>query len=358
MSNRNGHTLTIAALPVQRRARKVGLTYVNNFEAGINRRRQGKSFVYVSSRGKPIKAARMLHRIESLVIPPAWEEVWICSQANGHIQAIGRDDFGRRQYLYHPKWQSISTATKYDRMHLLVELLPRIRRKVRHDLEGNSLSKERVLAAIVRLLDKAHLRVGNERYAAERGSRGATTLTNDHVEVDRFTISLDFPGKSGQQHEIEFSDAKTAKVIRQCEQIDGQYLFCYRDAAGEYRDIHSTDVNTYLREISGEAITAKDFRTWWGSVIVLASLADISADLSLPQRKKALTAAVAVTAQELGNTKAVCRGSYIHPGILAAAESGELPALLAKVSRSRKKHAEMTVDEVRFATLIPHLDFS
>jgi DNA topoisomerase I len=349
---------TPAAKRGKRRARKVGLVYVNQFDHGITRRACGNGFVYLSPRGKIIKSMRTRQRIEALAIPPAWQGIWICPQTNGHIQARGRDEAGRSQYIYHDKWQTISAATKFDRMHLMAELLPRIRRKVRSDLKGKKLTRQRVLAAVVRLLDRAHLRVGNDRYAQQNGSRGATTLTTDHVDVERFTISLDFPGKSGQQHEIEFTDEKTAKVIRQCEEIDNQFLFCYRDVDGEARRIDSTDVNDYLRTITGEPLSSKDFRTWWGSVLALGELSSADEDLTPAKRKKAARAAVAAAADALGNTKAICRKSYIHPGLLAAAESGELPALLKKAKRTEKPSSELTVHEALFANLLPHLDFS
>jgi DNA topoisomerase-1 len=262
------------------------------------------------------------------------------------------------QYIYHERWQAASTATKDDRMHLMARLLPRIRRRVDRDLSGRRLTKRRVVAAVVRLLDKAHVRVGNDRYAQQNGSRGATTLAPDHVDVQRFSVFLDFPGKSGQHHEVEFTDRKTAKVIRQCEEIDEQFLFCYRDGDGEFCRIRSTDVNDYLRAAAGEPISSKDFRTWWGSVVALQELADLEPDLSAPQRKRAVNAAVSTTARALGNTKAVCKKSYIHPGILAAAESGELPVLLSKAAKSGAAPAGLSVHEARFASLLPHLDFN
>jgi DNA topoisomerase I len=351
-------TTTTAAQRGKRRARKVGLLYVNPFERGIERRRHGKGFTYVSPSGKTVKSASTRKRIESLVIPPAWEDVWICPKSRGHIQAVGRDAAGRKQYIYHPRWVTVSSATKYDRMHLMAKLLPRIRRRVRKDLKGRKLTRQRVLAAVVRLLDKAHIRIGNERYAEERGSRGATTLTAEHVEVERFTISLDFPGKSGRHQEIEISDPTVAKVIRQCEEINGQYLFCYGGDDGETCRIDSTDVNDYLGEIAGESITAKDFRTWWGSVIALSELADLDDSLSKTQRKRAIVAAVGIAADALGNTKTLCRKSYIHPGLLAAAETGELAKLVAKARQSNHSHHELTNDQALLAKILPRLEFS
>jgi len=342
----------------RRRARKAGLIYINSFTQGFTRRRRGGGFTYHSHTGRRLTGVRTIQRIEALVIPPAWEEVWICARSNGHIQAIGRDAAGRKQYLYHPHWEAISSLTKFDRLHLFSERLPRIRRHVREDLKGRKLTKRRVLAGVVRLLDKAHIRVGGERYALQNGSHGATTLTPEHVDVDGPRISLEFPGKSGQLQEIEFHDPKTAKVIRQCEEISGQYLFCYYNDAGEICHVYSTSVNEYLREISGEAITAKDFRTWWGSVLALSALSEMEEDLSPTARKKLVRDAVCQASNGLGNTKSVCRKSYIHPGLLSAGETGELVQLIARARQTARARSELRVDEVLLAELLPLLDFS
>jgi DNA topoisomerase-1 len=299
-----------------------------------------------------------LDRIRSLAIPPAWRDVWICRDGKGHIQAIGTDEAGRRQYIYHERWHAISSATKFDRMHLFAQLLPRIRRRLRKDLTQRKLTKSRVLAAVVRVLDKGHLRVGTRRNAEHRGVHGATTLTESHVQVDQFRVQLDFPGKGRKHRETEFYDGKTAKVIRGCQELEGQYLFCYVDEATDsVRPIHSTDVNEYLRQISDESLTAKDFRTWWGSTIALAELADEPLPASQRDRKRAVVAAIDRAAQELGNTRAVCRDSYIHPGLLAAAESGELRALIEKARRRGKDLSELTRHESLLANLLRYLDF-
>ena len=328
-----------------------GLRYINCFEQGIIRRRCGRGFKYVASSGEPIKSADLRSRIEQLVIPPAWTDVWICPEEDGHIQAVGRDELGRKQYIYHPKWHELSTATKFERMLLMPDALPRIRSKVREDLSGTKLSRERVVAAIVRVLDKAHIRVGNEQYVKERDTRGATTLTSDHVQVDHFRVVLDFPGKSGKRSEVEFTDRKVAKVIRQCEEIEGHYLFSYLGEQGELCPATSSDVNTYLREATGQAITAKDFRTWWGSVTALDALADLDdRELSLTARKRAIVAAVRRTSELLGNTLAVCRKSYIHPEILSDFEQGLLTTELKRCQRSAARpRAEMQPAECRFA---------
>jgi DNA topoisomerase-1 len=342
----------------KRRARKVGLTYVNEFDDGIKRRRCGRGFTYLTPGGRTLRSGRTRRRIDSLVIPPAWEDVWICPRANGHIQATGRDEAGRKQYIYHKKWQAISQATKFHRMHLVACRLPRIRRRVRRDLRPRRLTRSRVLAAVVRLLDRAHLRVGSERYVEERGTRGVTTLTSDHVDVDRFRIYLDFPGKSGRRRKVEFSDRKVAAVVRECEEIDGKFLFCYEDADGDESRIDSTDVNNYLREVSGTGLTAKDLRTWWGSVLALDALVDgdgIEED-ARPWRDRKIVAAVKATAEALGNTPAVCRRSYIHPTILAAAASGELAQLLREHPIKDEPPRELTIAEGRFAALLSALE--
>jgi len=338
-----------------RKAARVGLYYVNDFDSGYTRRTCGKGFTYLTPTGKTLKSKRVRARIEALVIPPAWTDVWICSKTNGHVQARGTDDADRAQYIYHEKWQAISTATKFDRMQLFAEVLPRIRRRLRGDLKGTELARERVLAAVVRLIDKAQLRIGSKRYAEERGTRGATTLTPDHVEVDTFEISLDFPAKSGKRRVINFRDKKTAKVVRQCEELDGQFLFGYVDEDGVEQTVDSSSVNAYLREIADESVTAKDFRTWWGSVTALDELADMSDDLSVKERKKQIKQAVTVTSEVLGNTQAVCRKSYIHPAIIAAAESNELPEIVKKCGGGEPL-AELTIAETLFARMLPRLN--
>lgn len=342
----------------KRRAAKAGLYYVNDFDEGIARRRCGRGFTYLSPAGKTVKSKRTRKRIQSLVIPPAWQDVWICPKSNGHVQAKGVDDAGRMQYLYHEQWKAVSEASKFDRMHRFADLLPRIRRRVRKDLSREELSKERVIAAVVRLLDKAQLRVGNRRYSEARGSRGATTLTEEHVEVDGFQISLDFPGKSGQTRAIDFSDRKTAKVIRQCQDLDGQFLFCFHNDQQDRQNVTSSMVNDYLKNVAKDTVTAKDFRTWWGSVTALAKLADLETCKNQKQRNRLIRSAIKATARELGNTVAVCKSSYIHPVILAAAQTGELVTLLEKTSGHRDGENELTNDEIRFKAILPSLEFN
>lgn len=349
--------LSDQALRGHRRAAKANLVYVNSFDKGYTRRRHGRGYTYLSTRGKTITSSRTRKRIEALAIPPAWEQVWICPRANGHIQAMGRDQAGRRQYIYHERWQAVSAAAKYDRLGLMARLLPRIRRRVRKDLNGTRLSKRRVVAAAVRLVDKAAMRVGNAVYTENHGTRGVTTLGPEHVDIDGLHVSLEFTGKSGRRREVGLRDPKLAKIIDRCEEIAGQFLFCYRTDEGDYAPIDSGDVNAYLERVTREPVTAKDFRTWAGSVNALAYLADTPSPATTAARKRRVTRAVDVTAKALGNTRSVCRRSYIHPALLAAAETGELDELLAKAESLRAEipAAELTVDEVRFAALLPLL---
>lgn len=340
----------------ERRAAKAKLLYLDSLDDGIRRIRCGRGFTYKTSAGNRLTTKRDRQRIESLAIPPAWEDVVIAKQTHGHIQAIGVDPAGRKQYIYHERWQAISQMTKFDRMHLFGKLLPRIRRRVRKDLKSKKLSKLRVVAAVVRLLDKGHLRIGNRSYTETNGSHGATTLFPEHVDLDKGLVSLDFPGKSGQQQSVTLNDPLVAKVISACQDLDGQFLFQFIDQDGESRGVTSSDVNEYLQEVSGESITAKDFRTWSGSTTALAELIDIPDDCSETQRKKLTSAAVAAAAEELGNTKAVCRSSYIHPGILAAAATGELSTLIKKIRVQTIR--ELTTAEQNFFSLLPRLEFS
>lgn len=336
----------------KRRAAKAGLDYVNTFEQGISRRRCGRGFSYLSPAGRTIKSKRQRARIEQLAIPPAWTDVWICPTSSGHIQAKGQDAAGRSQYIYHEHWDTISSMTKFDRMARFAQVLPKIRRRIRKDLSLENLPRERVMAAIVRLLDKACLRVGNDQSVK---AKGATTLESEHVSLEGFRVSLEFPSKSGQKRDIEFSDKKVAKVIEQCEEIDGQYLFTYQQGNSSSR-VTSSDVNLYLQQIADESVTAKDFRTWWGSVKALGALRSSGCFKTASQRKAACRSAVKAASAALGNTIAVCRKSYIHPGLLAAAESGELADLLTGISTN--SIAELGQDEVAFIELLPRLDFT
>ena len=339
-------------------AARAGLSYVNDFAKGYRRRRRGRGFSYLSTRNTPLRSERRLKRIKALAIPPAWEEVWICPQANGHIQALGVDEAGRRQYIYHARWHEVSSALKFDELETMAQVLPRIRRRVRKDLKESKLTRRRVVAAAVRLIDRAHLRVGDADNTERYGSRGVTTLEDEHVEIDGVTVSLSFPGKSQQQRDISLSDPELAEVLDQCEEVSDQFLFCYRLTQGDLNFLTSSDINSYLNQVAKAPITAKDFRTWAGTVAALGYLVDQPKPGTSVERKKTLVSAIKHAAKVLGNTPAVARSSYIHPGIQSAAKRGELWDWLAEVDRSsegRFRH-ELKIDENRLAALLPRLD--
>ncbi len=305
-------------------ARAAGLRYTPAAGPGITRRRAGKGWSYIDPDGVVIRDAKELQRIRALVIPPAWTDVWINPNPRGHIQATGRDARGRKQYRYHDSWRATRDETKFSRMIAFGEALPRIRERVAADLGLPGLPREKTLAIAVRLLDKALIRVGNEEYARENDSYGLTTLRNDHVDVSGSTVHFTFRGKSGKTHEIDVRDRRVARVISRMQDLPGEHLFQYLDADGEPHAIGSEDVNDYLREIAGEAFTAKDFRTWGGTVLAARSLRESGPFESQSAMKANIVAAVDAVATSLRNTRAVCRAAYIHPAILLGYESGEL----------------------------------
>jgi DNA topoisomerase-1 len=303
----------------------VGLRYVNDAMAGIRRVRRGRGFVYVDAEGQPVNGEPHLARIRALVIPPAWSDVWICPTPNGHLQATGRDARGRKQYRYHPRYRAVRDETKYDRMIAFGRALPVIRRRVQHDLGLPGLPREKVLATVVRLLELTRARVGNSEYARANGSYGLTTLQNKHVAVGRKHIHLAFRGKSGRAVRIDVEDRRLARIVKRCRDLPGQELFQYVDDAGVRRPIDSGDVNDYLREIMGLDFTAKDFRTWAGTVLAVRALHELG---PCPDTKtganRTIVAAVDRVSTELNNTRAVCRKCYIHPAVLEAYLDGTL----------------------------------
>jgi DNA topoisomerase I len=297
-------------------AEAAGLRYVTDGSPGFRRRRSGRGFVYVDRRGKRVRNPHELARIRSLTIPPAWSEVWISADPGGHLQAVGRDARGRKQYRYHAKWESVRDRTKYDRMVAFARALPRIRRAVRRDLALPRLPRAKVLAAVVSLLESTQIRVGNPEYVRQNRSHGLTTLYNRHVEVSGSRLRFRFRGKSGRIREVEMSDARLARIVRRCREIPGQELFQYLDEEGTARSVTSGDVNQYLRGISGEEFTAKDFRTWAGTVLANASLKRLAAARSKAEAKRNVVRVIAAVAERLGNTPAICRKSYIHPHVI------------------------------------------
>jgi DNA topoisomerase-1 len=306
-------------------ARAAGLRYVSDTGPGIRRiAKPAGGFRYVDSDDRPIRKAEEIQRIAHLAIPPAWTDVWICPQPNGHVQATGRDARKRKQYRYHQRWREARDATKYERTIAFGDVLPRIRARVSADLRQPTLSRERVLATIVRLLDTTYIRVGNEEYARENRSFGLTTMRERHVEVEGSKVRFQFRGKSGKQHTVDLTDPRVARVIKRLQELPGQALFQWVDDDGEVRGVESDDVNQYIREASGDDFTAKDFRTWAGTVLAAWALQELGEYASATQAKKHVVAAVESVARHLGNTPAVCRRCYVHPEVITAHLDGRL----------------------------------
>jgi DNA topoisomerase-1 len=311
-------------------ARAAGLRYVNDAGPGIRRVRRGKGFSYLGPDGKAVAASER-KRIESLAIPPAWTDVWICPRPDGHVQATGRDAKGRKQHRYHPDWRRTRDASKYERLVDFGAGLPALRAAVERDLGLPGFPREKALALVVSLLDRTLVRVGNDEYAASNSSFGLTTLRADHAQVDGSRVLLDFVGKSGTQHRISVQDRRLAKLVRRCSELGGQELFSYLEG-DRVCDVGSSDVNDYLRERTGAQVTAKHFRTWGGTCAAAAALALCRPPATVKEAEAQVIAAIDVAACVLGNTRAVCRSSYVHPAILDAHASG---ALLEAWQRSR-----------------------
>lgn len=303
---------------------QAGLVHVTDETPGIRRRRAGKGFSYRDDSGTLIRDGEVLKRIRSLAVPPAWREVWICMDPAGHLQASGRDDRGRKQYRYHPRWRSVRDESKFHRLLDFARALPRIRRRVAADLRLPGLQREKVLAAIVRLLETTLIRVGNLDYEKENRSHGLTTLKRRHVSARADHLRFRFKGKSGKEWNLQVDDRRVAKVVRSCQDLPGQHLFRYRDESGDYREVTSTDVNDYLREISGGPFTAKDFRTWAGTVAALAALSRAEVAGSAAQAKRTVRATVVEIAAQLRNTPTICRQCYIHPTVVDCYMAGSL----------------------------------
>jgi DNA topoisomerase-1 len=311
-------------------ANAVGLTYVTATKGGITRHKRGKGFIYRDANGKVVRDCETLNRIAALVIPPAWHSVWICPSPRGHIQALGRDERGRKQYRYHPKFRAVRDENKFARMLQFAKALPRIRRRVSRDLAARGLQRPKVLATIVRLLETTLIRIGNDQYAKTNKHYGLTTIKNRHAGVDGSTVRFHFVGKSGVHRDVELDDPKIARIIRRCQDLPGEALFEYIDDAGAIHGVGSGDVNEYLREISGADFTAKDFRTWAGTILAARTLAKCEKFDSQSQARKNIIEAIGCAARDLGNTRAVCKKCYIHPAILDRYLDGQLTVKLAK----------------------------
>lgn len=305
-------------------AAAAGLKYVSDARPGLTRRRAGRHFRYLDPAGKGVSAKATLQRIRALAVPPAWSDVWICPFADGHMQATGRDARGRKQYRYHLRFREVRDSTKYEHVIAFARALPAIRKTVRAHMRRPGLPREKVLATVVYLLDKTLIRVGNDDYARQNKSYGLTTLKNRHAEVEGSQVRFHFIGKSGKEWMTRIKDRRVAKIIRACQELPGQELLQYRDDSGAVADVTSTDVNAYLRDITGSDITAKDFRTWAGTVLAGIALKEVEAFDSEAQAKRKVRAAIESVAKRLGNTPAICRKCYVHPEILNAYLDGAL----------------------------------
>ncbi len=305
-------------------ARIAGLHYVSDDGPGLRRKKSGKNFSYFGLDGQKITDKSEIERINALAIPPAYKNVWICPDPRGHIQATGLDERGRKQYRYHPGWRAARDETKFARTIEFARALPKIREKTAHDLKKTGFPREKVLATIVQLLEKTAIRVGNAEYARQNGSYGLTTMKNEHADVEGGKIHFHFKGKSGKWHNIDLKDRKLAATIKKMSDLPGQSLFQYLDDAGETHHLESSDVNAYIKEIAGEEFTAKDFRTWAGTVSASLALAEFEKFEDEKSAQANIVAAVKSVAQRLGNTPAVCRKSYIHPAVLESYLDGSM----------------------------------
>ena len=332
----------------QESAKAAGLRYVTDAKPGITRELYRGKPRYRLPNGKLVTDAETLGRIKALVIPPAWTQVWISTQASGHLQATGRDARGRKQSRYHAKWREVRDENKYERMTHFADALPLIRERVKHDLALHGLPRAKVLATIVSLMEATHIRVGNAEYAKENHSYGLTTMEHEHVAVHGSDIKFHFQGKSGVEHTISLHNKRLANIVRQCEEIPGHELFQFLDGDGNHHIIDSQDVNDYLREITGQHFTAKDFRTWAGPVLAAQLLQAYDPFTTASQAKKNVVAAIKEVAAQLGNTPSVCRKCYVHPAVLEAYMGGmSTSAAKHEIDREIAKHEHALRDEER-----------
>jgi DNA topoisomerase I len=334
-------------------AQIAGLRYVSDETTpGIRRLGKPNRFRYVDPRGRTIKNRTTLQHIRSLVIPPAWTNVWICPDERGHLQATGRDARGRKQYRYHPRWRTVRDEVKYGRLVAFARALPVIRRETASALRKSGLTRERVLAAVVQLLDKTLIRIGNEEYARTNQSYGLTTMRDQHAKVMGAHVNFQFRGKSGIRHAVDLHDARLARIVKACRDLPGYELFQYVDGNGVRQSVGSADVNAYLRDLTGEDFTAKDFRTWAGTVMAAQALAASAAYASAAQAKRNVVKAVEQVAKRLGNTKAVCRKSYIHPAIFDCYMDGITVAPRSPAARAGRSAAALTPEEAAVVGLL------
>jgi DNA topoisomerase-1 len=309
-------------------AKAAGLRYVSDRRPGLRREPDGEDFRYLDKDGQPVTDEETLRRIKALAIPPAWSDVWICPNPRGHLQATGRDTKGRKQYRYHPRWRQVRDENKYDRMMPIRRALPQIRAQVEADLARPGLPREKVLATVVRLLETTLIRVGNEEYARTNRSFGLTTMRTRHVSVNGAKLEFKFRGKSGIKHNVDVTDRRVASIVKRCQSLPGQELFQYLDDEGQPQTIDSEDVNDYLQAITGQDFTAKDFRTWGGTVLAALALQEFESFDSATQAKKNVVQAIERVAIRLGNTPSICRKCYVHPAIIDAYVDGTMAETL------------------------------
>jgi DNA topoisomerase I len=320
-------------------AKAAGLLYVTDAQPGISRRRVGRGFSYVDPDGRVIREREHLRRFRSLVIPPAWSDVWICPMPEGHLQVTARDARGRKQYRYHPSFRAHRDHAKFDKMVELSDVLWQVRERVERDITRPGLARDKVMATLVWLLERTLIRVGSHELAKENNSYGLTTLRRRHVSIEGSTLRFEFRGKSGVAHAVAVTDRRIARIVQRCRELPGRELFQYVDARGRRQIVYADDVNTYLREITGRDVTAKDFRTWMGTMLAAAALRDMGPAPTKRAAERNVLAAIDRTAERLGNTRAVCRKYYIHPALIDAyLEGAVLPPLPEPVWQERRTH--------------------
>jgi DNA topoisomerase-1 len=348
-TNRPPDTCPLAA------AATAGLRYVRDEQPGIQRQRRGDGFVYIGADGKVIRSAGVIDRVRALAVPPAWTNVWICPDPRGHIQATGRDAKGRKQYRYHTAWRAHRDETKFDRLQAFADVLSLIRRRTNAHLDQSGLPRNKVLATIVQLLEKSLIRVGNEEYARHNQSFGLTTLRARHVRVNGGTLRFQFRGKSGVRHSVSVNDRRLARVVKQCRDLPGQELFQYLDVAGEAQVVDSGDINGYLKEITGQDFTAKDFRTWSGTVLAATALREVPPPGTKRETERNVNVAIEAVAGLLGNTPAVCRKSYVHPGVVDSYRDGTMATVVSRKLKASAKVARLRADEIALLALLKYL---
>jgi DNA topoisomerase-1 len=329
----------------RRTARKTGLRYINDSSPGITRRRAGSSFAYYGPDGAKITDKQLIKRIRSLVIPPAWQDVWISPYEDSHLQVTGKDVRGRKQYRYHPHWSHARNETKFTRMRAFADSLPKIRKAVEKDLARQGITRSKVIAIAIRLMEKVYLRVGNDEYTKENGSYGLTTLRDKHVDIKGDKIRFCFKGKKGVIQETELVDKRIARLVKKCKDIPGYELFQYYDGEGHRRVIDSGDINEYLREVTGENFTSKDFRTWAGTLQAFTVMRQMQFADKKTERHKQMVAVIKEVARKLGNTPAVCRKYYIHPVLIEMGEAGMIESFFVSCHKRKSSETEASFEE-------------